>query len=174
LGTGSGVIAISLKKIHKNMNMYATDTSPHAIRITKRNAQLNKTQITLIHNKNNAHWLTGLDIFPELVICNPPFLSDKSFFSEKLATEFPEIKIEPQDSIRSFDPNGMNHYKTIINEFVSISHNNSRLKYLALEMPDNLESALSTELNKKSHSLSWNFLLASDKHKRFVIIKKMN
>jgi len=48
IGTGSGAIAIALKKEEEKMNLYASDISKEALEVAKDNAQLNKCPITFL------------------------------------------------------------------------------------------------------------------------------
>ena len=70
IGTGSGCIAISLKKQLPSSKTSAMDVSDEALRIAKKNAVLNKVDINFIHldilKTNN------LDQLYDVIVSNPP------------------------------------------------------------------------------------------------------
>ena len=74
IGTGSGCIAISLKKQLPSSKTSAMDVSEEALRIAKKNAVLNKVDINFIHQdilKTN-----NLDKFYDVIISNPPYVRE--------------------------------------------------------------------------------------------------
>lgn len=108
LGTGSGCIAITLKK-NLNVQMTAIDTSEKAIKVAERNAKKNKAEIDFIHQSIEEVNLENYDI----IISNPPYVSldedtDKS------------TKYEPQNAIFS-NENGLYFYQIIIKKIKQCS-----------------------------------------------------
>ena len=104
IGTGSGCIAIALKK-HLNCNVEAIDISDKAIAIAKENANINKVNINFtvkdIHefNTNKKY---------DLIISNPPYVPFNSNVDEK-------IKYEPNNAIYAKD-NGLYFYDLILKQ----------------------------------------------------------
>ena len=74
IGTGSGCIAISLKKQLPSSKISAIDVSNEALRIAKKNALLNKVDINFIHldilKTNN------LDKLYDVIVSNPPYVRE--------------------------------------------------------------------------------------------------
>ena len=74
IGTGSGCIAISLKKEIPSSKISAIDVSNEALRIAKKNALLNKVDINFIHldilKTNN------LDKLYDVIVSNPPYVRE--------------------------------------------------------------------------------------------------
>lgn len=74
IGTGSGCIAISLKKQLPSSKISAIDVSNEALGIAKKNALLNKVDINFIHldilKTNN------LDKLYDVIVSNPPYLRE--------------------------------------------------------------------------------------------------
>ncbi len=74
IGTGSGCIAISLKKQLPSSKTSAMDVSDEALRIAKKNAVLNKVDINFIHldilKTNN------LDQLYDVIVSNPPYVRE--------------------------------------------------------------------------------------------------
>ena len=74
IGTGSGCIAISLKKQLPSSKTSAMDVSDKALHIAKKNAVLNKVDINFIHldilKTNN------LDQLYDVIVSNPPYVRE--------------------------------------------------------------------------------------------------
>ena len=70
IGTGSGAIAISLKK-NTNSNVTATDISNEALEVAKENAKSNKVDINFI----NTNIYEGINNKFDVVISNPPYIA---------------------------------------------------------------------------------------------------
>ena len=102
IGTGSGCIAIALKK-HLNCEIDAIDISEKAILIAKENAANNNVNINFsakdIHEFNTSKKY-------DLIISNPPYVPFNSNVDEK-------IKYEPQNAIYAKD-NGLYFYDIIL------------------------------------------------------------
>lgn len=70
LGTGSGCIAITLKKKLENINMDAVDISKDALKVAKENAKNNDVNITFYH----GDMLEPLNKKYDVIISNPPYI----------------------------------------------------------------------------------------------------
>lgn len=70
LCTGSGCIAVSIKKYKPGAQIYASDISMDAIKIAKGNAEANDTDITFIHSDLLDNVGDGYDI----IVSNPPYI----------------------------------------------------------------------------------------------------
>jgi len=88
IGTGSGCIAIALKKHLPNVQVYAMDVSAAALNIAKQNAKLNDTDVHFIFDDilNPTEQLPQFDI----IVSNPPYvtLEDK----EKMHTNVTDFE----------------------------------------------------------------------------------
>ena len=76
IGTGSGCIAVSLKKNLPNALVSAVDISESALQTAKHNAGLNKTDIHFIHN-DILNWqaqTANFDLY-NLIVSNPPYVT---------------------------------------------------------------------------------------------------
>ena len=71
LGTGSGCIAITLKKKLPNINMDAVDISNDALDLAMENAKLNNVDINFF----NGDMLKPLNKKYDCIISNPPYIS---------------------------------------------------------------------------------------------------
>lgn len=75
IGTGSGCIAVFLKKKLPGSEVYAMDVSEEALKTADGNARLNKAEIYF--QKHDI--LTGSDLFPgkkfDIIVSNPPYVT---------------------------------------------------------------------------------------------------
>ncbi|MSS76627.1 MAG: peptide chain release factor N(5)-glutamine methyltransferase [Methyloglobulus sp.] len=74
LGTGSGIIAITLAAERPHINVSATDISPTALHIAKMNAAKHKVEHIQFYQSN---WFDSVpDGKFDLIVSNPPYLSE--------------------------------------------------------------------------------------------------
>ena len=72
LGTGSGAIALALKKAHPQSQITATDVSPGALAVARRNAERLGLAIELVETS----WWEGLQGRPfDIALANPPYIA---------------------------------------------------------------------------------------------------
>jgi release factor glutamine methyltransferase len=73
LGTGSGAIAIAIKKECPQCEVTASDSSLDALLVAQQNARANNTTITL----TQSHWFDQLGAQTyDMVVSNPPYVCD--------------------------------------------------------------------------------------------------
>ena len=109
VGTGSGLIALFLKKNSNNCVIHAWDNSEKALRIAKKNAKQNYLDI----NFNNVDILKKHDhtIKFDIIVSNPPYVHKK----EKNLISNVVLKNEPIEAIFVNSDDDLLFYKTIIN-----------------------------------------------------------
>ena len=109
IGTGSGLIALFLKKNSNNCVIHAWDNSEKALRIAKKNAKQNYLDI----NFNNVDILKKHDhtIKFDIIVSNPPYVHKK----EKNLISNVVLKNEPTEAIFVNSEDDLLFYKTIIN-----------------------------------------------------------
>lgn len=78
LCTGSGAIAISIKKYEQDVEMYASDISKKALDIAKQNANKNDVNIEFIHSDmfNNLRSNTKFKNKFDIIVSNPPYIEN--------------------------------------------------------------------------------------------------
>ena len=110
IGTGSGIIAISIAKKFPDIKVYGFDISEKAVELTRHNALLNGVEVHLFRNKDRV-WLDApQNIRADLVVSNPPYVSDKEYFSKTFNKEYSDSDYQPVRALRSYDTNGVRAY----------------------------------------------------------------
>lgn len=111
IATGSGCIAIALKKYHPEWNIVATDISPISISIASCNANKNNVSINfLLDNMLNSHIPEKQFLF-DIIVSNPPYVP----ISEKKQMNDNVVKYEPHEALFVPDDNPLLFYKAIMN-----------------------------------------------------------
>jgi len=75
IGTGSGCIAISLKKHLPQANVYAVDISKDALETAKGNALLNQMEVGFIHDDILNPSANNYSKY-EVIVSNPPYITE--------------------------------------------------------------------------------------------------
>lgn len=101
VGTGSGCIAIALKKNIPSLSVSATDISKTALAVARKNAHLHKTRISFfVANFFAAEKITSYDI----IVSNPPYLYKHEARKKTLAFE-PQLALALPSSSYNFFTN---------------------------------------------------------------------
>ena len=123
IGTGSGCLIITLQKsIEKNKNdFWATDISPNAIKLAKRNAQLYRVGKKIFFNQGSllSPILKNKKFLPQtngfLIVANLPYLS-KAIWKE---TDNHVKKFEPTLALRG-GHDGLKYYRRLLGEIKNL------------------------------------------------------
>lgn len=111
IGTGSGCIAIALKKHLAELQIYATDNSNAALDLARKNAEKHQCSITFLEGDLLAPILKELQDTQVFIVSNPPYVTE---------AEWPDLAVE----IRDHEPrnalvaaeNGLANYRRIVEE----------------------------------------------------------
>lgn len=110
MGTGSGCIAITIKKNLPTSNVDALDISKEALSIATMNAQNNNTNITFIE----SDMTTYKDKLYDVIISNPPYISSEEPIMDLVKNNEPHLALYAKD-------NGLYFYKKIIDNIKYIT-----------------------------------------------------
>jgi len=114
VGTGSGIIAVSLAQELENAWICATDCEPSIVAIARANAQVNRVDHKISFFAGNLlHCVRCRDDAGafDCILSNPPYLSDDEWQKAQ-----PEIRnFEPERALRS-GPDGLSFYRLLIPE----------------------------------------------------------
>ena len=132
LGTGSGVIAISIAKFINNITVYATDISKKSLQIALKNAQKHscENKIIFLYGDLFEPFKNKIEKFSlEAIISNPPYINSCDFKSLS-----PEVR-DNEPKIALFGgTDGINYYRKIIKKSSQYLKRNG---FLALEVDVN-------------------------------------
>ena len=155
IGTGSGVIAISLKKHYVNSNVLAIDIEDIPIEVAKYNSKINNVEINIIKND----MLFKISETFDLIISNPPYID--------INEEVMSLVYDNEPHTALFSPNcGLFHYEEILK---SSKVNLRKNGYIVFEIAYNKRSEM-IELVSKYYS---NYKIMKDiyDNDRIMIIK---
>ena len=110
LGTGSGCIAISLKK-KVNCNIDALDISKEALDVARENAKKNNVNINFIKDDMATYSSGKYDV----IISNPPYISHDEEIMDIVKDNEPDIALYAEDD-------GMYFYEKIIDNIPKITN----------------------------------------------------
>lgn len=120
LGTGSGCIILSLLDEYNAAMGIGVDKSKKALNVAKKNAELLNLNDRVKFQLGN--WCDGLDNKFDLIVSNPPYISEK----EILGLSNDVINWEPRIALTQ-EGDGLGAYKNIINGVKNILIPNGRL-----------------------------------------------
>lgn len=110
IGTGSGIIAITIALALPQANVYATDISTDALNVARQNAEQLGANVMFLQG-NYLQPLVEQTIQPDMIISNPPYIAP----AEKLLLSDTVKDFEPEQALFA-DENGLAAYKKIIRQ----------------------------------------------------------
>lgn len=113
IGTGSGIIAITLALELPNIEVYATDISNEALDVAKKNADKLNASVQFMQG-DLLQPIMEKGIQPDIVVSNPPYISeaDRQFLSDTVINFDPHIALFAKDD-------GLRAYKDITKQLRS-------------------------------------------------------
>ncbi len=113
LGTGVGTIAISIAKFVVGSIVHGVDTSEKALKLAEENALVNEVKNVVFHRGDMIEFLKErLDDF-EVVVSNPPYLSESEWTNLDDGIKF----YEPMEAFVA-GKDGMKFYRMIVENIV--------------------------------------------------------
>ena len=117
IGTGSGCIAIALKKAHPEWQVTGIDISPEAIEIARENARRNQVEVNFqvadIFSDQMAkslhQWYLVNDQMVNVIVSNPPYICE----SEKSSMRANVLNYEPSSALFVPDSDPLRFYRRI-------------------------------------------------------------
>ena len=157
IGTGSGCIAISLKKAHPEWHVTGIDISPNAIEVAKENARRNKVDVNFqvadifsdqMTKYLNKWYMVNDQMVNEkmvnIVVSNPPYICE----SEKVSMKSNVLDYEPSTALFVPDSDPLLFYRRIAELFFRTPYTIHRTpKYLFFEINEAYGPQLSAMLS---------------------------
>ena len=111
IGTGSGCIAIAIKKNLPNAKVYALDIAKDSLAIARENATLNNVEIEFIEQDILSSSTSHLPSSFSLIVSNPPYITA----TEKLAMHHNVLANEPHRALFVTNEKPLIFYEAIVN-----------------------------------------------------------
>ena len=108
IGTGSGCIAVALKKNIKEADVFALDISDEALKVAKKNAEINHTTIQFINQ--SIFDIEGMNQVFDIIVSNPPYVLEE----EKKMMHANVLNFEPHLALFVSNENPLLYYKAIV------------------------------------------------------------
>ncbi|MBQ2067542.1 MAG: peptide chain release factor N(5)-glutamine methyltransferase, partial [Paludibacteraceae bacterium] len=109
VGTGSGCIAIALKKAHPEWEVTGIDISPEAIEIARENARRNNVEVNFEVADIFNYQLSIINYQFDLIVSNPPYICE----SEKAVMRPNVLNFEPATALFVPDNDPLKFYRKI-------------------------------------------------------------
>ena len=121
VGTGTGIIAITLKLEYPDAQIYATDISDQALQMARKNAADLGADITFLHG-DFLKPIIARKLQPDIIISNPPYIAaeEKAYLSRTVKEFDPQLALFAADG-------GLAAYKQILRQMRDLTVANSQL-----------------------------------------------
>ena len=148
IGTGSGCIAIALKKAHPQWQVTGMDISAEAIEVARENAQRNGVEVNFIQADIFSDGIGGIEHF-DIVVSNPPYICE----SERKDMRPNVLEFEPATALFVPDSDPLRFYRRIAELFaLPLQGNGQEWGYLFFEINEAYASETEQLLRQKGYT----------------------
>lgn len=157
VGTGSGAIAIALKKEEDNLNLYASDISGEAIATANKNAKNNNAEVKFMVGSMLDPYIEN-NIKVDILVSNPPYIKEDEVLEESVKDYEPNIALfGGEDGLKFYRIIFENAHKILKEKsllFFEIGYDQKEnLSKLAKEYFKNAEISVFKDINGKDRML---------------------
>ena len=137
VGTGSGAIAIALKKEEDRLNVYASDISSEAVAVAKENAKLNDAKVNfMVGSMLEPYIENGIKV--DILVSNPPYIKNDETLENSVKDYEPHLALFGGDD-------GLKFYRIIFENALKVVKDNGLMFFeMGYDQKENL-----TNLAKK-------------------------
>jgi len=154
IGTGSGCIAIALKKAHPEWQVTGIDISSEAIEVAKENARQNGVEVEfevadIFGVQNTDRFTDRIQTDFDIVVSNPPYICE----SEKVSMNPNVLNYEPSTALFVPDTDPLRFYRRIAELFAhsSIHPFTHSSFYLFFEINEHFSDEIETLLQSHGY-----------------------
>ena len=158
IGTGSGAIALALKAMFPNWIVLASDLSPDALEVAKKNFDTYGERVTVLEGRSLEPFIeakTNLDI----IVSNPPYILNKE---------------EVQESVKAFEPESALYLDTNASVYEDIFRDYQKVKkgslLMAFEIGYDLKDYLTQLMAKYLRDYEFEFVDDLNGLPRFLFV----
>lgn len=155
VGTGSGCIAISLKKEVPVINVDAIDISLDALKVAEENAKVNNVKINFINND----LLNNINKQYDIIVSNPPYIDVNENIDNLVKNNEPSLALFSKNK-------GLYHYEQIL---IQTQINLKKSGYILFEIPANRDQEILSLFSKYYSNI--NIIKDYNNLSRVVIIR---
>ncbi len=132
VGTGSGAIAIALKKEEENLDVWASDISEEALAVARKNAELNGCQITFLQGSMLQPYIEK-NLKADILVSNPPYIKTVETIEDSVYDFEPHIALFGGED-------GLKYYRELLKDADKVLNGNGLIFF---EMGYDLKESLS-------------------------------
>ncbi|WP_047983798.1 peptide chain release factor N(5)-glutamine methyltransferase [Ornithinibacillus californiensis] len=123
IGTGSGIIAITLALELPNATVYAIDISREALDTAKKNAEGLQANVTFLQGDFLEPFINQ-ELKADIIVSNPPYIAeaDRPELSDTVVNHDPELALFAED-------NGLAAYKQIVSRLSEVTKQGSMVAF---------------------------------------------
>lgn len=158
IGTGSGCIAISLKRALENAEVFASDISINALNVAKKNADNLGAKVNFLAG-NMLDPIIESNIKFDVLVSNPPYIQNKNEVDKSVLDYEPHLAL--------FAEKGIDYYEIILKDVARIMNSNSLIAFeFNYDQKDKIEELIKKYIKDAEYSFYRDF----DNKWRYVII----
>lgn len=158
IGTGSGCIALAMKKHIQNANVFAIDISEKAVNVAKLNASKLQLNINVLQGDLLSP-LINKNLKVDVLISNPPYIKNKNEVDENVLNYEPHLAL--------FAKNGVDFYERILKDSFKVLNKKA---IIAFEFNYDQKDELNEIIKKYYPQSKVNFYKDAGNKWRYVII----
>ena len=160
IGTGSGAIAIALKKEESKLEVYASDISKEAIEVAKKNASNNEADITFLQGSLLEPIIEN-NIKLDVLVSNPPYIKQDEVLEKSVKDYEPSIALFGGED-------GLKYYRLIFEDAHKVMNEKGLLCFeIGYDQKENLTKLASNYFKEAKIEV----LKDINKKDRFLIIQ---
>ncbi|MBQ0035962.1 MAG: peptide chain release factor N(5)-glutamine methyltransferase [Firmicutes bacterium] len=131
VGTGSGAIAIALKKEEDRLNVYASDISSEAVAVAKENAKLNDAEVNfMVGSMLEPYIENGIKV--DVLVSNPPYIKNDETLENSVKDYEPHLALFGGDD-------GLKFYRIIFENALKVVKDNGLMFFeMGYDQKENL------------------------------------